>query len=98
MDSLEHDNSLVLQAVQASLGLISCDVSGISISITTDRIVWHFALKRETEEVREDIEDMLFEFDALLAGSVALESRVYVGDPDARWPGRGGRLIYLAKR
>lgn len=95
--SLDRENMLVLQAVQASLGLISQDVLGISVEAGSGQVVIHFAVKQNTEDMSEDISDIMFELDALLEGSELLISRIYLGVPDENWPGRAGRLIYLAK-
>jgi hypothetical protein len=97
MESLDRENMLVLQAVQASLGLISPDVLGISVEAGPGQVVIHFAVTQKTEEVSEDIGDIMFELDALLEGSELLASRIYLGVPGENWPGRAGRLIYLAK-
>lgn len=97
MDELERENSLVLQALQASHGLISRDMEAVSIQVDAERVILHFAVRQETSEVEEDVEDMLFELDALLGGATELEAKVYVGVPDSRWPGRRWRLVYLAK-
>jgi hypothetical protein len=97
MKSLDRENMLVLQAVQASLGLISPDVLGISVEAESGQVVMHFAVKQKTEDVSEDISDIMFELDALLEGSELLGSKIYLGVPDENWPGRVGRLIYLAK-
>lgn len=97
MSSLDRENMLVLQAVQASLGLVSLDVLGVSVEAGPGQVVLHFAVKRETEGVNEDVDDIIFELDALLEGSERLESRVYLGAPHENWPGRIWRLIYLAK-
>ena len=97
MNPLDRENMLVLQAVQASLGLVSPDVLGISVKAELDKVVLHFAVSQQTDPVREDVSDIIFELDALLEGSELLESRIYLGIPDDNWPGRTGRLIYLAK-
>jgi hypothetical protein len=44
-------------------------------------------------EVEEDIEDIVFELDALLGGSLRIEARVCVGRSAADWPGRRRRFI-----
>ncbi|QUQ68671.1 hypothetical protein JJ691_64180 [Kutzneria sp. CA-103260] len=87
----------MLEALQASQGLISSEVRGVSVQIEADRVVLHFALWRLTGEVEEDISDMVFELDALRGGHTAVETVIHVGPTDDSWPGRGGRLIYLAK-
>ena len=97
MKPLDRENMLVIQAVQASLGLVSPDVLGISVEARHSQVILHFAVKRKTPDIGEDIDEIMFEFDALLEGSEILKSRIYLGVPDKNWPGRVGRLIYLAK-
>jgi hypothetical protein len=94
---LERENTLVLDALQASLGLISQDIRGISVLLEAEKIVLHFALREENACVEADIEEMAFELDALRDGATRIETLLYVGAPDKKWPGRIGRLIYLAK-
>jgi hypothetical protein len=95
--SLEQENMLVLDTLQASLGLISEDMRGISVQVQPEKIVLHFALREQNVSVDADIEDMIFELDALREGAIRIEASIYVGAPDNAWPGREGRLIYLAK-
>ena len=97
MDALGRENFLVLQTLQASLGLISPEISGISIQLDGERIVLYFAVRHGAAELEEDVEDIIFELDALLGGKIPLEARVYEGRPNSDWPGRQYRLIYLAK-
>jgi hypothetical protein len=94
---LERENMLVLDALQASLGLISADMRAVSVQLDPDKVVLHFAMRERNCDVDEDIEDMVFELDALREGSTRIEASVYVGAPDQSWPGRAGRLLYLAK-
>ncbi|MGI5230614.1 hypothetical protein [Actinoallomurus sp. CA-142502] len=94
---MEFENSVVLQVLQASHGLISPDMLAISAKVSSENVVLYFALRRKTDEVDEDVEDIIFELDALLGGGVMLEAQIYVGTPDENWPGRSCRLVYLAK-
>jgi hypothetical protein len=94
----ELENGLVLDALQASLGLVSSSMSAISVQLDAGDVVLHFALLERTPEVDEDIDDMVFELDALREGSTRILTAIHVGSPDAAWPGRAGRLIYLARR
>ncbi|MDG4787111.1 hypothetical protein O7626_14430 [Micromonospora sp. WMMD1102] len=94
---LEYENEVVLDALQASLGLISEYVRAVSVQIHEDKITLHFAVHEQNAGVDEDIDEMIFELDALRDGSVRIEASVYVGIPDGAWPGRGGRLLFLSK-
>lgn len=93
---LNFENMLVIDALQASLGLISRNIRGISVQLESGKIVLHFALYNHDADVVEDIDEMAFELDALRGGAIRIETRLYVGPPDKIWPGRAGRLIFLA--
>lgn len=95
--SLEYENMMVLDTLQASLGLISEDMRGISVQLQSEKVVLHFAIRERNATIDSDIEDMIFELDALREGAIRIEASLYVGAPDSAWPGRKGRLIYLAK-
>ncbi|MFC1415449.1 hypothetical protein [Streptacidiphilus cavernicola] len=76
---LGRENFLVLQVLQASQGLISADMGGISFQVDGGTIFVCFAVRRrETEELEED-DDIMFELDAFLGGETPLRTRVYVG-------------------
>jgi hypothetical protein len=94
---VERGNLLVLQALQASIGLISHDMLGVAVEREPDRVVLHFCLAERSETVDEDIDQMVFELDALLGGKVKIEALPYLGTTDSAWPGRRGRLLWLAK-
>ncbi len=94
---LERENELVLDALQASLGLISTSMRAVSVQLGSDKIILHFAVHEQNSDVDEDIDDMLFELDALRGGATRIEASVHVGAPNGAWPGRVGRLLYLAK-
>lgn len=95
---LERENAIVLDAVQALLGLISTDVIAIAVGMERDRIELRFWVRRRTSELNEDIEDAVFELDALLSGEGPLiESRIYDGPPDSTMLRSYGRMIYWAK-
>jgi hypothetical protein len=93
----DMENGLVLDALQASLGLVSPGMKAIAVLLDVDRIVLHFAVSERSPDIDEDIDDIAFELDALREGSIAIVTEVHVGVPDASWSGRAGRLVYLAK-
>lgn len=94
---LERENRLVLDVVQAALGLISREVRAISVELDANRIILHVAVYEHSAQVEEDVEDLLFELDALQNGSIAIKSSIFVGAPNADWPGNSGRRVYAAK-
>ncbi|MFI7105495.1 hypothetical protein ACIBK9_04235 [Nonomuraea sp. NPDC050227] len=97
-EELERENAIVLDAVQALLGLVSADVIAVAVCVETDRVGLHFWVRRRTSELDEDIEDAIFELDALLSGEGPLiESRIHDGPPDSTMLRSYGRMIYWAK-
>ncbi|TDD52330.1 hypothetical protein E1286_08960 [Nonomuraea terrae] len=95
---LERENAIVLDAVQALLGLISPEVIAVAVRVERDRIELRFWVRRRTSELDEDIADAIFELDALLSGEGPLiESRIHDGPPDPTMLRSYGRMIYWAK-
>jgi hypothetical protein len=95
--SLERENRLVLDVVQAALGLISREMRAISIDQDSNRINLYVAVRERNAQVDEDVEDLVFELDALQDGPVRIESHIFVGAPNLEWPGNSGRRVYVAK-
>ncbi|WP_433041054.1 hypothetical protein [Dactylosporangium sp. CS-033363] len=97
---LDWENWATLFVLQASQGLIGPEVLGVSVQATPDEIVVHVCLREDNEAVAEDLDDLVFELDAPLAGIVAPAVRLsvvkYRGDTDSRWPGYAHRRIHLA--
>jgi hypothetical protein len=97
--ALEWSNYVVGQAMQASLGLVGPDVLGIAVEIRNDGVTFHVALFRHTAQADEDIEDMVFEFDALTAGvgegGIPWDVAITVGDFGPNWDGNELRRIFL---
>ncbi|YCK33360.1 hypothetical protein ACNF49_04405 [Actinomadura sp. ATCC 39365] len=97
-EDLERENAIVLDAVQALLGLIPPDVIAVAVHVETDLIELHFWVRRRTSELEEDVDDATFELDALLSGEGPLiESRIHDGPPDSTMLRSYGRMIYWAK-
>ncbi|MEV4704084.1 hypothetical protein [Actinoplanes sp. NPDC049316] len=95
--SPESGNRLVLDVVQAALGLISPGIRAVSVERKADRINLYVVVRERNAEVDEDIDDLVFELEALQDGPIAIEPSVFVGTPNAGWPGSAARRVYLAK-
>ncbi|MFD1322245.1 hypothetical protein ACFQ4H_14200 [Micromonospora sonneratiae] len=87
----------MLDVVQAALGLISREVRAISFDQDSGQINLYIAVYERNAQVDEDVEDLVFELEALQDGPVVIESHVFVGAPNAEWSGNSGRRVYLAK-
>ncbi|MEU8661149.1 hypothetical protein [Actinoplanes philippinensis] len=88
---------MVLDVVQAALGLISPEMRAISFELSSDRISLYIAVRERNQHVDEDVEDLVFDLEALQDGPVAVEPHIFVGPPGPEWPGNSGRRVYLAK-
>ncbi|CCH16745.1 RHS repeat-associated core domain-containing protein [Micromonospora lupini] len=95
--SLERENRLVLDVVQAALGLISPEILAISVKGDPSRIALYVAVRVRNAQVDEDVEDLVFELETLQSGPTAIEVSIFVGAPIGDWPGISGRSVYLAK-
>lgn len=95
--SLERENRVVLDVVQAALGLISREMRAISVRAEQHRILLYVAVHERTAQVSEDIDDLVFELEALQEGPVTIDASVYEGEPGAAWPGSLARRVYWAK-
>jgi hypothetical protein len=94
--ALAWENYVVVQAVQALLGLVSGDVLALSAEISRGGVVLHFESAKVTDEVREDAEEACFELDVLLDGKVGVSAQCHEGLSQP-WPSPGRRPIYLRK-
>jgi len=97
-EQLRRENEVTLNAVQALLGLISSDVIAVAVRTEQDRVDLTFWVRRHTPEVDEDIDDAVFELDALFSEEHPLiEATVREGAPDPTKLAGYGRMIYWAK-
>jgi hypothetical protein len=94
-------NYLLLQTGQAAFGLISADMLALAVEPRPDALVIHVAVSRETLGLTEDLDDIVADLEAFLAGgpdqNSAISTRVHLGPPDATWPGSTQTLLYVAK-
>ncbi|MCP3755658.1 hypothetical protein NLX94_12250 [Streptomyces sp. TBY4] len=95
MNPLERENYLIIQVMQACLGLISDSVRGISVQVDTERITLYFSVSNRSPELEEDIDDIQFELDAFTEGRFYIDAEVHDGPPDEEWPGHPWRKIYM---
>ncbi|MGW3828897.1 hypothetical protein ACWEAF_43535 [Streptomyces sp. NPDC005071] len=100
--ALLRRNYLLLMTGQAALGLIGSDLLGLAVEPRQGEVVIHAAIRRETPEVLEELDDIAGDLDAFLQGGPEAESaitqRVHIGLPNATtWPGFTHALLYIAK-
>ena len=97
-----RENLVVLYITQAMLGLISPSVRAVAVDACRDRLMVHFAVKDDSTQLREDIEDILGDLDALLYNERipdewTISHEVHVGAPDEHWPGCHARRVFEVK-
>ncbi|WP_169979132.1 hypothetical protein, partial [Tautonia rosea] len=88
---LAFENARVLDLVQAMFGAISPNMRAISLECVDGGVLLRFLLAEESEVDREEIDDILFEFEALQERAIEIRSSVVVSSrPEARveLPGR----------
>ena len=95
--SSARENGVVLDVVQAALGLISHDMWAISVRVEPDRIILYVAVRARSAQVEEDVDDLVFELSALQDKLIDIDVLVHAGEPGTAWPGHLGRRVYLAK-
>ena len=66
--TLLRRNYPLLMTGQAALGLISEDINGLAVEPRPDAVVIHAAVKRETPQLVEDLDDIASELGVFLAG------------------------------
>jgi hypothetical protein len=94
---LEWENYVVLQAVQALLGLVTPRVRAVSVRANPDLVTLFFAMDKCELVDQQDIDDAGFELDVLLDGKPRIDSSIHVGVDDEAWDGFPHRRIYRAK-
>ncbi|MEY2243519.1 hypothetical protein AB8A21_11330 [Streptomyces sp. BF23-18] len=97
--TLERENQITAFAVQAMLGLISADVIAVAVRVEEEKVVLTFWARQHSPELEEDVDDAIFELDALFSEDHPLiEATIHVGEPDMSTLRSYGRMIYRAKR
>ncbi|GAB3476051.1 hypothetical protein GCM10027440_08450 [Nocardiopsis coralliicola] len=97
----EFENDVVLDAVQALLGLITPNVRAVGIRVARDRerVTFVFWVGEHTTELDEDIEELIVDMAAINGGNTyAMDTDIRIGYPDFSGGDRGVRFVYAAKR
>jgi hypothetical protein len=97
---LESINGRVVNLVQAMLGSISANFRAVAIDLTQGAVKLHFLLERECDADREEIDDIVFEYEALelgFADSRAVIASVVVSADDAPMLSMPGRRVFGRK-
>ncbi len=97
---LQQENASVLMLVQAMLGAISPNFRAVSLQIETGGVVHlYFILENENADDREEIDDLVCEFEALSGGPVSIVAHVeiYSGEWAAGADSIRGRPVFMRK-
>lgn len=87
-------NRMSMALVQAMVGAISGNFRQVTLSRTGDRWRLGFVLAEDSEEDREEIDDIGTEFEALQDGAVDYELSVVVSRDDLGFPDPPGRVLF----
>lgn len=97
MSQLDHENRLVLALVQAMIGAVSQNLRRVSVGFREDGVRLEFVLLQESEEDREEISDIEFEFEALLGTSTHVVTDVLVTTEELPKFPPPGRVVFARR-
>ncbi len=78
METLTEENLQVLRLTQAMVGAITANFRRVSMEVSPLGVLVRFLLEKESAEDREEIEDILFEFEALQEQAIELDVEIQV--------------------
>ncbi|HEV7240747.1 MAG TPA: hypothetical protein VGQ36_16025 [Thermoanaerobaculia bacterium] len=96
-DELRRENAEVLNLVQAMIGLVPPNLRGVSLVCRDEGVHLYFLLEHDSEETREDIDDIVFELEALQGGFIDVDVSVLVSRDDSAFGDLQGRRVYGRK-
>ena len=96
-EQLERENAQVLNLVQAMIGGITHNMRGVSLVCSTEGLHLYFLLANDDENDREEIDDIVFELQALQQGLIDIDATVIVSADDSAFGLLQGRRIYGRK-
>jgi len=79
------------------LGSITPNFRAISLVATESSVALHFLLEQDRPNDRDEIEDIVFEFEALQLSNIAVKVQVGASDQPIADLALPGRRIYLEK-
>ena len=96
--NLEFENYLVLAVVQSLIGAIRPEVVAVALkgSLEQNTLSLFFLVSEVSEGLREVVDEVEGDLDALLSGAIAVASDFSIGlDPGlTNWEGQGKRLVF----
>jgi hypothetical protein len=94
---VDFENLQVLHLVQAMLGRITPDFRAISLVCKDGAVVLHFILEQDRAESRDEVEDIVFEFEALQQSNIAVTVTLSVKSGQLEEVDAPGRVVYLRR-
>jgi len=96
-DELVRENEQALNIVQAMIGLVTPNMRGVSLVSRPEGVHLYFLLEHDDEGDREDIDDIVFELEALQGASIDVEVTILVSSDDSAFHQLLGRRVYGRK-
>ncbi len=94
-EGLDWDNYVTLSAVQALLGVVPAEVTGVCVEVGSDEVTLHFVVSTpDVGAVPEWANEAAFELDVLLDGQTRIRAVLHKSLP-TDWTGRGWRGLYI---
>ena len=93
---LDRENKQVLNLVQALLGAITPNYRAVFINVTEGDISIKFVLEKDSSEDKEEIRDIVFEFEALQEKSLKVGCEVLISTSVLENM-YAGRAVYMRK-
>jgi hypothetical protein len=95
---LEFQNAVVLAVVQALIGAVRSEVVAVTVATSKERetLDLYWLVTDISEQLREIVDEVEADLDALLSGSVRIVSDLSVGSDwtDSSWNGRRHRVVF----
>jgi hypothetical protein len=95
----QWETFVVVQALQASLGLIHPEMTALAVEAQPDAVVLHACIQGSTPELTEVFQDIIGDLKAALDPItdpvVPITVRTYIGDSGPEWPGYPFRRLYM---
>jgi len=74
--TLNGENAQVLMLVQPLIGRITCDILAVLLDFNKNVSNVYFVVKENSSQCREQIEDIIFEYESLQDGSTEVVSNI----------------------
>jgi hypothetical protein len=82
MNEIEFRNMQIVNLTQAMLGCISLNFRSVVINVNSDCTKVTFVLEKENKEDFEEIEDIIFEYEALQITNTIIKKHILITNED----------------